>query len=227
MNKWKDIWNKRNTEGPVSLEKLIELDGFDSATGKMDIDSWKEYIEFIAKKINLKPHESIYEAGCGSGAFLYPFYLKGHKVGGIDYSDKLISIIRSVITDGEFTAGEAIEIDTELKYDILVSNGVFLYFPDYLYAEEVIKKMLLKAKRIVAILEVSDINFKEKLQKAKKDALGEEEYNKKYEGLNHLYFKRDWFLNLEILNNYSVEIFNQNIKNYGNSDYRFNIIIRR
>jgi trans-aconitate methyltransferase len=226
MNKWKDIWNKRHTEGDLSLEKLIKLDGFDSETGKIYPEDWLNYTDFISKKINIKDSDSIYEAGCGSGAFLYPFYEKGHRVGGLDYSENLINIIKKAIPEGDFTCGEAIEIETDITYDILVSNSAFFYFPSYDYAEKVIRKMLCKAKKAVAILDVSDINFKDNIEKAKKDSLGEEEYNKKYEGAGHLYYDRQWFLNLDLYY-FSIEIFSQEIKDYGYNDCRFNVIYKK
>lgn len=226
MNKWKDIWNKRHTEGLMNLETLIKIDGFDSETGKISSQDWLDYIEFISKKINITSSDSIYETGCGSGAFLYPFYEKGHRIGGIDYSKNLINTAKSVMPEGDFACCEATDIETDVKYDILVSNSAFFYFPSYDYAKKVLKKMLCKARKAVAILDVADINFKNNIEKAKRDSIGEEEYKKKYEGLDHLYYDRQWFFNLD-LSSVSVEIFTQEINNYGYNDFRFNVIYKK
>lgn len=226
MNKWKDIWNQRHIEGLINLEKLIKLDGFDSKTGKISSEDWLNYTEFISKKINITGSDSIYETGCGSGAFLYPFYEKGHKVGGIDYSENLINTAKSVMPGGNFTCSEAADLDTDTKYDIVISNSAFFYFPSYDYGERVLKKMLCKARKAVAILDVADINFKDNIEKAKIDSLGEEEYKKKYDGLQHLYYDRHWFLNPDLYY-FSIEIFNQEINHYGYNDFRFNVIYKK
>ena len=66
----------------TSLDNLIRIDGFDNKYGEVDIESWKEIIDFCSKKLNIIPGESIFEIGCGAGAFLYPFYQKITKLEG-------------------------------------------------------------------------------------------------------------------------------------------------
>ena len=56
------------------LSELICLDGFDGKTGKINVVDWVNYIKYISDYIGIKKHESIFEIGCGSGAFLYPFF---------------------------------------------------------------------------------------------------------------------------------------------------------
>lgn len=79
---WEEIWNKREISHEYNgLEKLLRADGFDSGAGKISIDRWIEYTEYIKQEIDIQPSDSIFEVGCGCGAFLYPYYLKGHLVG--------------------------------------------------------------------------------------------------------------------------------------------------
>lgn len=74
MNKWQDVWNKENRVLDNVLDILIKADGFDSGAGRFDVDSWKNYTKSLYEKLDLKPKDSIYDVGCGSGAFLYPLY---------------------------------------------------------------------------------------------------------------------------------------------------------
>ena len=228
MNRWKEVWAKRTlSDSCKGLQELIYADGFDSGAGKIDIGHWKDYVTFIYQKIGVKKNDSIFEVGCGCGAFLYLFYGMGHKVGGIDYSASLIKIAEDTIENMDFKVCEAIDIDTREKYDIVISNGVFHYFPDLNYSESVVKKMLDKCKRAIAILEIPNLVLKEESENVRRGALLTGEYKKKYEGLGHLYYEKDWFYEIGEKYNCGVEMFDQNIKNYGNNNFRFNVIMRK
>lgn len=52
-------------------------------------------------------------------------------------------------------------MSVEIKYDVILSNSVFSYFQDFAYAEEVLEKIFIKAKRSIAILDVHDAEKKE------------------------------------------------------------------
>lgn len=231
MNNWLKIWDKRITSSNYedTLEELIRLDGFDNGAGVIKKSDWLEYISWISKICDIKLNDSIFEVGCGCGAFLYPFYCLGHTVGGIDYSSTLIKEIQKLWSQNIQTiyCSEAQYLDSESKYDIVFSNSVFFYFPDYDYAEIVIKKMIEKSKKTIAILEVPDKALYKECEQMRQGNIGEQEYKKKYEGLNHLYFEKKWFI--DIGKKYSLEahIFNQNINNYGNSKFRFNCIYKK
>jgi 2-polyprenyl-3-methyl-5-hydroxy-6-metoxy-1,4-benzoquinol methylase len=109
------------------------------------------------KKIDLAPKDSVFEIVCGSGTFLYLWYKAGHLVGGIDYSENLISIAQRVMRGMNFQVSDAIDVNTDEKFDIVLSNGVFFYFRDYTYAKEVIERMIRKARKAVAIFDLSSV----------------------------------------------------------------------
>lgn len=228
MSKWEFIWNNRCLpNGENILDRLIQADGFDNGAGKIDSNSWKEYVMLISRKLALKKKESIFEIGCGSGALLYPFYERKHKVGGIDFSGPLIEIAEDVMQDMNFQVCDAVDLDTKEKFDVVISNSVFHYFKDLYYAKSVIEKMLDKAKYIVAILEVPDLALKEESEKTRRESLPAGEYEKRYKELGHLYYNRNWFYRLGKKHGCSVNIFRQNIKNYGNNNFRFNVVLRK
>lgn len=228
MNKWKEIWNKdKSLDGSNVLEGLIKADGFDSGAGRIDASDWLEYIEFIADKTLLQTEESIFEVGCGSGAFLYPFYSQGHAVGGIDYSHTLIRIAREVMPKADFSVSEAISLETEAKFDVVLSNSCFHYFSDLNYAEKIVNAMFTKARKTVAILEIPDLATKAQSEQARASLLPEGEYENKYKGLEHLYYDKKWFKELAQKHGADVEIFGQQISNYGNNNFRYNVVFKK
>ena len=79
---WKKIWNKNERIEKIILEMLIKADGFDSGAGSFGVDDWIDYTKNFYQKLEIKASDTIFDLGCGSGAFLYPLYLKKHKVGG-------------------------------------------------------------------------------------------------------------------------------------------------
>ncbi len=233
MTNWHEIWNKRvipshDQPTDISLQDLLIADGFDSGAGTLNsLEAWGKYIGFISGKISLAPQDSIFEIGCGSGAFLYLWYKEGHEVGGIDYSRNLVSLARVVLKGMDLRVMDAISVSTDEKYDIVLSNGVFHYFRDYIYAEKVIERMILKAKKSIAILEVPDLAKKDESETARRGALPCGEYDKKYEGLPHLYYQKEWFNEISRKYGCRIEIFEQNIDGYINSPFRFNIVMKK
>jgi trans-aconitate methyltransferase len=230
MTDWHEIWNKRNPQGldrskDINLQDLIFADGFDTGAGKINSEDWVQYIRVISRNIDLAPGDSAFEIGCGSGAFLYVWYTEGHVVGGIDYSGNLISFARQAMKGMNFRVSEAIEVNTAEKYDIVLSNSVFQYFKDYSYAKEVIERMIIKARKTIAILEIPDLAKKEESESARR--MGLPEYDKEYKGLEHLYYEKSWFTQFSDKFGYKIEIFDQDFKNYGNSQFRFNVVIKK
>jgi len=227
MNNWKSVWSDReeNINHSSVLERLIAIDGFDTGYGTILKEDWIQYVENISKIINIQKGDSIFEVGCGAGAFLYKFYEDGNKIGGIDYSDGLISIAKKYLMSGDFVVNEASKLDDQKKYDFVLSNSVFFYFKSYEYAEVVLEKMVKKSIKCTAILEVNDFAKKEKSMAIRRGYLSEQDYEKKYNGLEHLYYEKKWFLNFAKKNNLRIEIQQQNIKNYQNNQYRFNVFM--
>jgi len=214
---WKLIWNKEDRIFSATLEFLLKINGFDTATANYNPNFWiKRYslywdiIQNYVKNVN-----SVFEVGCGAGAFL--FYLQKkigiEKIGGLDYSEPLIKIAKCFL----FYKDEAKNLDIYLQnksYDLILSHSVFIYFPSLEYAEDVIVKMVKNSSKGIALL---DINDKEK----------EELYFKirnKNSTPSHLFFEKKWFINLGAKLNKKVFIFELPTDEYINSLYRFNVI---
>lgn len=74
---------------------------------------------------------------------------------------------------------------------------------------------------------ITDSAKKEAGIKFRQGILGKVEYARKYTGLEHLYYSKDWFeeqlSHLDV--NYTIK--DQNIPGYQNNEYRYNIIIEK
>ena len=226
--KWKEIWIKREIKyGDDKLLSLIRLDGFDHSAGNISKVDWMKYVNWIKSKLVIDGTSSIFEIGCGGGAFIYPFYKMGHRVGGIDYSDSMIKNIQNAIPSMKFYCCEAAKLKVSKKFDVVISNSVFQYFPSYDYAEEVVNKMLNKAIKKIAVLDINDIDKKNSANKLRRGTLSEEEYKTKYSGLDHLFYDKTFFIDIAKEFNCNAQVFSQNIRGYGNNPLRFNVIISK
>lgn len=226
---WQKIWERRSCEGveQLDLATLIKLDGFDTGAGRIESTDWQAYAEIIAKKLRLKNGDSVYELGCGAGAFLYALrQLYTLKLGGLDYSSALIDAASRAMPDGDFVVKEAKAVKIEPAYDYVISNGVFHYF-NYDYAAEVVASMIKKSKIAVAIMEIPDMQTKQQAEALRRDALSVEVYEKKYAGLEHTYYERDWFDKQAALHGCTCEAFDGCVPNYAQNQFRFGVLIKK
>lgn len=227
MNNWNEIWNKEERVSDAILDVLIKSDGFDVGAGGFSLKGWKNYTRSVIDKFNLELDSSVFEIGCGSGAFLYPFFKRGDSVGGLDFSKVLIELANTFMREGEFVVAEAVHMDTNKKYDLVFSHSVFQYFPSHDYAKLVLEKMTEKSKNIISILDVNDIEKEQKYHLVRSQGLEAGEYENKYKGLEHLFYEKEWFFSFAKKHNLNIEIFDQNFKEYGNSELRFNVIMKK
>jgi len=228
MNIWKKIWNKRDYRTScINLDELIKADGFDMGAGRFDENKWVEYVTYIAEQASIESTQSIFEVGCGAGAFLYPLYKKNHRVSGLDYSMSLIEIANRIMPGMNFINCDACSMDINKRYDIVISNSVFQYFDNLEYARKVIDNMLAKANTKVLLLDINDKCKESESIAIRKEILGDKEYKSKYSTLKHLFYEKDWFRKIANQEDYEVEIFDQNIEGYINSGFRFNVVFTK
>ena len=226
MSRWKTVWNGKHIERSGSvLQTLLQADGYDTVLGAMDENGFLSHIRQLTRRLDIRDTDSLYEVGCGAGAVLYPFYLKGHTVSGLDYSRPLIDLARQVMPDVAFELAEADKLATGESYDVVFSFGVFIYFDTYDYAQTVLGKMVEKARKAVGIFDVSDLALKSQAENMRKEACGSEAYEKRYDGLPHLYYPTSFFKKAAEALNCTIRIFPQAIDGYGNSAYRYNVVL--
>jgi trans-aconitate methyltransferase len=227
VDNWQQIWNRDERINNIILDCLIRADGFDSGAGSFTVTNWLEYVGELSKKINLEISDTVFDVGCGSGAFLFPLSMNNHEVGGVDYSQPLIDLANIFFKSDAFTVNEAINIDIKKKFDIVISHSVFHYFKDLEYAREVVISMMQKSKRKMAFLDINDKSKKDKYHSIRMKCMNKVEYKEKYKGLNHMFYSKGWFEDIAQEFNLKCEIFDQDFPGYGNSNLRFNVVMTR
>ena len=223
---WKDVWSERNMpDSGDTLNKMLRLDGMDTGFGSVENKDWEDYVNSIIKKCRITPESQVFEIGCGSGAFLYPMYQQSINVSGLDFSQQLITYAKSFMPKGNFYQGDATQALSK-KYSHIVSSGVFMYFTDLSYAKKVLENCLQYTSQYIAILDVPDIAKQAQNENIRESHYTKGDYQKDYDNLQHLYYSKSWFTQtLANLGVNNIEIVDQNINGYKNSEFRFNIFI--
>ena len=232
MSKWEKIWNKSDRINKIVLDCLVKADGFAGSSRAYKTNDWIEYCENIYSKIGISKEDRIFEIGCGSGAFLYPLYLKNISVGGNDFSKSLLNLAKNFMPESDFICKDAVNSNLNSSYEIVVSHSVFQYLNDLSGAEIVIKKMSQMTIKKFAILDVSDMSkrdlfLSERMKNYMKEGYTEADFKKRYEGLDHLFYSKEWFRELGSQLNLKIEIFDQVNKNYEKSILGFNVIFTK
>lgn len=211
-----------------ALQQLIELDGFDSPLGAMSENDWKTYVSVFAERCGLAVGDSIFEVGCGSGAFLFPFYQQGHPIGGIDYSEELIRVAKSFMPErrAELSVMEAKEF-SELSVDYVFANHVIHYFSSLTDAETVITKMLRKAAKSVCVSGVPDAALRIESEQERRGILLPEEYEQKYAGLEILYYDRKFFVELAKAYSFNVRFFDHGMPGFAQNRFRYDCLMTK
>lgn len=254
---WKYIWNKHLelnfslSDNPDRLLKsLVVSDGFDWGLGVIDPEDWKVYVEDMYRVLKLKPGMSVFEVGCGGGAFLYPLYQKGLTVGGFDYASNLIHLAKLAMPGGRFEVLNAKDFAATIvpvdgapaegsgaeggmpgsstgRPDVVLANSVFQYFDSLKMAEAVLLAMFALADSTVAVLNVPDLRTEMEEKEASRDALPVNVYDEMYDGLKHLYLERNWFVMMGKRAGWKARVYAQQIPDYGKNAFRYNVVFKK
>ena len=134
--------------------------------------------------------------------------------------------------ESKLACEDAVTLKLDNSYDVVLSHSVFQYFHNLNQAEMVLKTMNRLAKKKIAILDVNDVEkfdhfHTERIKQFVEEGFSEEDYKKKYLGLDHLFYSKKWFEELGQKLDLETEIFDQSNDNYGNSKLRFNVIFTK
>lgn len=152
-------------------------------------ENWRSFVADVAELLEIREGERIFEVGDDAGAFVEPLRDAGCVVG----------------------TGPASSLDPSGEWDVVLACGAFASFPSLEYASDVVARMMAKADRAVAVLDVPD-------EDEKSDGPGVP---------GRLYFTRSWFLRtLGALGAQAVELTEARIEGYADGRHRFNVIAR-
>lgn len=214
---WKQIYEKKSANAYLEEKTnlLIKYSGFE---GKLQAS---DYLEFINNEKDDYPLKSkIFEIGCGCGLFLSNFKNNTRHLGGVDFSQELIDIIKKEL-DGDFVC-ESIEnfnFDA-FGYDTVVSFSVLQYL-SYETVEKILTSLFNNSyvKRIF-LYDVPDIKKKEDDIYYRKE--------KGYPESKHTYYDMHFFKNIYTKHKNSgssLIIEPQYIPHYENNRFRYNVKI--
>lgn len=224
---WRSIWAQHGDPSVerLDLAQLIAFDGF-HGHGRVSVEAWRAFTLGIRDRLLEPGRGSVFEVGCGAGAFLYPLHEAGHPVAGLDYSPRLLATAARAMPHGDWTIGEARELDGT-PFDLVLANSVFQYFPDTGYADQVLSRMMAKCRRALAILDVPDRACREAHIAQRRATIGTD-YDARYPAsLDLLFLERHWLSERLVAGGFRVRIEQQNLSGYGSNPFRFNVLAIR
>lgn len=225
--RWHQVWSERSDGGHAALlTRLMHADGYLSGFSPSSEASFRRFVAAVMTRTGMAPGESVFEIGCGAGAFLLPLVEAGLEVGGLDYAAAQVELARASLPGDRWVTAEASDYDAQ-PVDHVVSNGVFLYFPDLDYAERVLVKAMGAARRSIAILDTPDVATRDASEAYRRNTMGEDEYREAYAGLEHLYFERDWFARLADEHDWDCFVEDQDLEGHPQARFRFNAFLTR
>lgn len=180
-----------------------------------------EFINRLSKKTKIT---SIFDVGCGCGANLFLFKNDGIKIGGMDYSSSQIEIAKKLFDKKEITeliCGEAIDLPTDIKYDAIISNSVFSYFPNEEYAKAVLDKMVDKALHSIGLIDIHDLEKKDLFTEYRRETI--ENYDERYKELHKYFYRKDFFHEYANERRIEVEFSDSNVEGYWNNEFVFDV----
>lgn len=222
---WKEVWERKGRAAAgkhgYSVEELFAIDGFDTATGKTSEAGRARIGAAIQEKLDIVAGQRILEVGCGAGAVLALLAETGATLAGVDYSVPHIEIARRALPGADLRAAEACSLPfDDGTFDAVFSHGVFLYFSNLGYAGRVLKeiaRVATPAARLL-ILDVPDAATEHECIEARRAA-----------GASlspvHLYYPKSFFHEFAPASGRRAVIFQQDIPDYGNALFRYNVLL--
>lgn len=227
---WRTVWQAKGRAAPDLagdpdrvLRGLMALAGYDSATSSLDPQTHHAQVRYVRDRLGIRATDTVYEVGCGAGAMLYSLRPECAAVGGSDFADSLVALARTVLDSTDLTVCDAATVPESPSYDVVLSNGVFLYFPDEAYARQVVLGMAAKARRAVAVLDVNDAMRREEFEAVRRQRQGPRHAG--YTDLPQLYLDRDFFRRIGDELDLTCQIDNSVMTNSANGAYRFNALL--
>lgn len=229
MSRWKEIWDSRverldlidASDTQAVFAELKRIDGFD-LEGGLPISSLLQQYENMKKELGVHGGGTAFEVGCGAGANLYLLAQEGIQVGGLDYSDTLLAMLKKAMGEKpliECICDEARNLPSGIQYDAVFSNSVFAYFSDESYAWDVLGKMTRKSLKRIGILDIYDEEKRDECLEYRKRTI--ENYEERYKDLPKMFYKKSFFRKFGEQHDMKVWFRDNEMKGYGNSPFTY------
>jgi SAM-dependent methyltransferase len=138
---------------PSTLERLLAAEG---ATAPDPEPAWRAFVEHVAESLDVGPGTSVWDVGCGAGAFLYPFWENGYVVGGVDASAEQVALATEAMPQGQFVVGTPSTFNPAEPWDVVIASRGYAHCLDLDQVRGMLARMVAKATHAVAVLNVVD-----------------------------------------------------------------------
>ena len=125
----------------------------------------------------------------------------------------------------ELICAGADELPTEKTFDAVFSNSVFSYFDDLNYARCVLERMLLKCRRIIAVLDVYDAAFEAELMSERRRTI--DNYDERYQDLPKRFYPRSFFEDFAARHALKISFAANELENYVNAPFTYHCFMQR
>ena len=214
---WLDYYN---VKAKSSSKSISWVSGYHRKLATISKETHAQWYIMIRNKLKLNKKHLLLDVGCGAGFMTIPLLRYVDTIIGLDALQAMLYRIprkhRRIIK----ILSMADEMPLPDDYvDRVLCNSIFQYFSSYEYAKKVLKEMYRVCKPGGYIF-VVDLPDKVKV-KAYSTELKKESF--KHKNLKRILYEKRFFLKLFP----KAKIFDQSIKGYGNSPFRFNVLIRK
>lgn len=111
--------------------------------------------EHVAETLDVGPGTRVFEVDCGSGEFLYPFYVNSYIVGGSDADGDAIAMAVAAMPHGAFYTGVSAALDPAAPWDVVMCRSL-AGTDDLDHLRGVLARMYAKATHAIALIDVPD-----------------------------------------------------------------------
>lgn len=111
--------------------------------------------EHVAEVLDVGPGTRVFEVDCGSGDFLFPFYLNGYVCGGSDADGAAVEAATAAMPDGLFEVAAAALLDPAAPWDVVICRS-FSTAQDEDRMRGVLARMFAKATHAIAVLDLPE-----------------------------------------------------------------------
>ncbi len=209
---WIEYYNVKG----LTNGSLREVSGYSHGLAQITQKGLRDIIDTARNFLDLKITDTLLDVGCGAG--LLTDQLVNH-VGvtiGIDASSEMLG---RASKESRFIRVIAPAVHLPFpneSFNKIFCHSIFQYFPNHQYAAKVVAEMLrvMRPGGKCLIMDIPDITKKKGYMKTKIH----DSHN-----LKRIFYSKEWFARLVP----DAEIFEQEIQDYGNSQFRFDVLIRK
>lgn len=206
---WVDYYRVKGLSG----KSHKEISGYDHPLAQLTQRGLQDLIDKISRHLSLKASDKLLDVGCGAGLITKELTDKVAMTVGLDATREMILHAPRSIQGVE---GLAHKLPFQAQtFDKVLCHSVFQYFPDHQYAQAVVEDFLrvMAPNGICLIQDLPDM--------AKRDPYFQVKVPDSH-NLTRLFYEKSWFKELFP----AAQVFDQEISDYENSKYRFNVLIR-